>query len=260
MLQDGPRGVIHAGAVGGAEFYFVPSPHIAVKVEGQLIHLSSGDWSGSWRGQDLAFDPIKRILTVRGEATWVAKTCHPDGSAPDGTRSAQYDEAIQKRRLGAQITIARDGSDAKHGEENYAGMDVKVDHENLRRFLVAVDFAEGTCQTIVLKFDAGIFDTIKLRIGMTDENGNEISVREASHLQDILDPCDDGESGFESWVVQDRHGTQVLLSFAHFSEKRVSVEAASVGNIVVPGFDVPLAGLAFLAVAATLMAVRRRNA
>ncbi|HEX9816260.1 MAG TPA: MYXO-CTERM sorting domain-containing protein, partial [Candidatus Thermoplasmatota archaeon] len=69
---------------------------------------------------------------------------------------------------------------------------------------------------------------------------------------------DDGPEGFEFWIVQDRQGTQVLLSFAHFSEKRVSVEAASVGNVIVPGFDGVTAALAVAVATLAFVGIRRR--
>lgn len=260
IFHDGPRGVINLGAVGEAELYLRPSAHLDVQSDEGRVSLSSGSWSSQWisegTGADVSYDPVKRLITVRGEATWVAQSCRPDGSDPDGDLGDEYYDAIRARRLGAQVTISSEGDD----EEDYAGMDIVIQRENGRKFLATVDSAEGTCKTVVLKFDDGIFETIRLRVVLTDENGNELPINDAENLEDILDPCNDGEEGFEYWIVQDRLGTQVIVSFAHFSEKRVSVEAASVGNVIIPGFEGPAAAAAVGIAALAFGLFRRRPA
>jgi hypothetical protein len=260
IFHDGPRGVINAGAVGDVELYFVPSPHLAVAKTEQGLQLSSTDgWTSLFTGQASAapsvfYDEIQNVITVSGEATWLAQTCRPDGSNPEGEQGIDYYDAIKQGRLGAEITISSD----RESEENYGGMDLAIERQGGNKFIAVIDSEQETCKTVVLKFDSGIFDTIKLNIVMTDASGAAIAVTEAANLEDVLDPCDDGEDGFEYWIVQDRLGTQVLVSFAHFSEKRVSVEAASVGNVIVPGFGGAPAVAAIALVAVALLVVRRR--
>ena len=262
IFHDGPRGVINFGAVGDAELYLVPSPHLSIEVVPNGLEMSSqGGWSGTFAsaGPDaVTYDEVKGLIVVRGEATWIAQTCRPDGVDPDGDLGSDYYDAIKARRLGAQVTISFDGDRSEHDEEDYADMDIDVEHQGGKKFLATIDSPEGTCKTVVLKFNAGIFDTIKLNVMMTDESGDAIKVSEASNLEDVLDPCNDGDDGFEYWIVQDRHGTQVLVSFAHFSEKRVSVESASVGNVIVPGFDGITATFAVAFAALVFVGVRRR--
>ncbi|MBI2077639.1 MAG: hypothetical protein HYT80_04595, partial [Euryarchaeota archaeon] len=121
-----------------------------------------------------------------------------------------------------------------------------------------IDSSAGECKTVVLKFDAAIFSTVKLKVTLADENGNALTISEADDLEDVLDPCNDGEQGFEYWIVVDKYGTQVILSFAHFSEKRVSVEAAAVSNIAVPGVGLGAVVAALAAVATVSGWARRR--
>lgn len=260
IFHDGPRGVINVGLVGGAELYFVPSTYLDVAVDGHKVLLSGADARGVWVGGEdaLSWDDVTRTLTIRGEATWIAETCHPDGSKPDGEHDSAYWNAIEKRRLGAQVVVTLDGDRAAQDNESYSDVTVRVRHEGGRKFLATIDSEEGTCKTVVLKFNSGIFETIRLRVSIVDEDGTALTVQEAASLEDVLEPCDDGENGFEYWIVQDRHGTQVIVSFAHFSEKRVSVEAASLGNVVVPGLGFEGAALAVGLAAAGAVVARRR--
>ncbi len=263
LFHDGPRGVINFGAVGDAELYLVPSPHLSVTATSNGLEMTaSSGWTsvliGDGNGDAITYDAIKGVIIVRGEATWLAQTCRPDGVDPDGDVGAEYYDAIKTRRLGAQVTISFDGDESQSDEEDYTDMDIDVEHQGGKKFLATIDSTDGACKTVVLKFNAGIFETIKLEVLMSDDEGNSIRVREADNLEDILDPCNDGEEGFEYWIVQDRHGTQVLVSFAHFSEKRVSVEAASVGNVIVPGFDGITATLAVAFAALVFVGIRRR--
>lgn len=262
LFHDGPRGVINVGAVGDAELYLVPSPQLVVETMERGLELrSQSGWTSTFASSGtstITYDDIRRIISVRGEATWIAQTCRPDGSDPDGDLGSAFYEAIKQRRMGAQVTISLDGDDSNHDEEDYANMDIDVQHLGGKKFLATIDSAEGACKTVVLKFNEGIFDTIKLKLLMEDSDSNAIKVDEASNLADVLDPCNDGDEGFEYWIVQDRLGTQVLVSFAHFSEKRVSVESASVGNVIVPGFDGITATLAVAVAALVFVGIRRR--
>lgn len=264
IFHDGPRGVINVGVLGDVSVSVVPALHLRVTVEGNKVLLESPDARGVWIGGEdaLSWDELSRVLTIHGEATWVAETCVPDGSKPDGSEDAKYWEAIRQRRLGAQVVIHTEGDDdVRHDDETYdEGMEVRVHRERGDRYQAFIDFEEGTCQTVVLKFDTSIFSTIKLRVVLNDnETGAEIVIQEAENLEDVLDPCNDGPDTFEYWIVADRLGTQVIVSFAHFSEKRVTVEAAAVGNLVVPGFSLELFLLSVGLVAAAVFVMRRRT-
>lgn len=262
IFHDGARGVINVGVVEGAEIYFVPSSLFDVRVEGNKVLLDGKDADGAFLGGEgaLAWDEVKRSLTVRGEATWVSESCIPTGDKPDGGEDSRYWDAIQKRRLGAQVTIALEGNAVDEKEETYdEGVDVKVEREGGKNKFVAKVDADENCKTIVLKFDAGIFETIKLKVVLTDENGSSIEIRKASNLGDVLEPCGpDEENAFEYWIVLDELGTQVVVSFAHFSEKRVSVEAAATQDIGVPGFGIDLAILGGALAVASVAGMRRR--
>lgn len=264
LFHDGPRGVINVGVLGDVNVSVVPALHLRVTVEGHKVLLEGPDTKGVWIGGEgaLRWDELSRVLTIHGEATWIAESCVPDGSKPDGSEDARYWDAIQQRRLGAQVVIHTEGDDdVRHDDETYeGGMEVRIHRERGDRYQAFVDFDEGTCRTVVLKFDTSIFSTIKLRVVLNDnETGAEIVIQEADNLEDVLDPCNDGPDTFEYWIVADRHGTQVLVSFAHFSEKRVTVEAAAVGNLVVPGFSLGMFLLSVGLVATAVAVFRRRT-
>jgi len=64
-----------------------------------------------------------------------------------------------------------------------------------------------------------------------------LEAREADSLDDVLNPADDGEAP-EYWVVQDKNGFQVLVSFPHFSTKKVTIQSADAEKLE-PSFGVP---------------------
>jgi hypothetical protein len=250
LLHDSPRGVINLGVTSGAELYFVPAGYLSVTASAGKVVLEGAGSRGAFVGNEksLEWDALKRVLTVRDEATWFSETCFADGSKVDGSEDDKFFEAIAAKRLGATVRIAPEGGGIKQDDEKYDdAMEVKVERQGDKRYEATIDSLDEGCRSVVLKFDGDIFDSIKLKVTLTDEKGGKLEIREASSLDDVLDPCDDGDEGFEYWIVADRLGTHVILSFAHFSEKRVSVEAASVGNVIVPGFGLDLVVLAVAA-------------
>ncbi|MBI2077638.1 MAG: hypothetical protein HYT80_04590, partial [Euryarchaeota archaeon] len=121
IIHDSPRGVINVGLVGGTEMYFVPAVHLGVTAEANKVVLKGAGSNGLWLGggDSFSWDAGKRVLTVKGEATWISESCVPDGSKPDGDNDARYWDAIRARKLGAQVIISDDDGDVGQDNETY---------------------------------------------------------------------------------------------------------------------------------------------
>ncbi|MEA3136472.1 MAG: hypothetical protein QOC71_753, partial [Thermoplasmata archaeon] len=193
-----------------------------------------------------------------------------DGERAD--REEKVNDAIEDRKIGAEITLrapqtAAAAAAALAGTGNgsvevlaYDDVEVQVQlpasgvasPEAPIRIELSADLDEG--RTIVLNVNRSLlesddadslvlayFDLFDQPDGSTLET--EVVFRQASSLQDVLDPTDDGGSP-EYWVVEDANGLQVLASVPHWSAHAITVSslAGLSSPSVVTGLVVGVAG------------------
>jgi hypothetical protein len=262
-IHDNPRCVIN----------FSPSDEIA----SLTIDLSDDLVVEATKGGDLRFkgDAVEGVILLHGgeaevgegneiilsgKATFLVKS---DDRASDRL-GEKYQEAIEKKKIGAELKI---GKGAKHldvDEVPLGDMQTNVSGEE-NKVVITIDSADGEGKTVSFEFARELFssDDLVIEVMAIGEDGNEsmVDASEASSLADVLEPADDGPEGVEYWIVEDKNGFQVLISFAHFSEKRVTVQSAEEPQVThdsIPGFEMPLVLMAAALVSA--FAVRRRKA
>lgn len=178
-------------------------------------------------------------------------------------------DAVADRRLGAEVAIR--GPRAQEDAVNvlsYDDLQVRVAQpngpmtpENPLEIRVEANLTEG--RTVALNLDPSLLPSLKselvLRYFNEQDDGTrtEVVFRQASNLQDILDPTDDGGQP-EYWVTRDADGLHVLVSVPHWS-----IHVFTVGGIAIlePNIMVGLvAGLAATGLAGVAMFARRRDA
>lgn len=208
-------------------------------------------------------------LVLKGKATLLLSKSHATkASRSDLASDEDFADALEDGNIGAEVVVALDKEDeVKVATTEYAGLEIAVELEEDDSVSATIDAEQHDGKTVVFAFDGDIFDTTNLDVGVIeieeDEDGEpketELDcVQEAKNLEDVLDPTNDGEC-HEYWAVQDKLGVHLLVSFPHFSTKKVTIQ--SVGTSVVgpiPGFDLALWALAVLG-AVTVVAIRTRR-
>ncbi len=237
----------------------------------------SGGRIGHLRSENATFLDDHTVLAMGFMALLVPHERESESSPGDDEgerRDDKVNDAIEDRRIGAEITLhqpapaiaaAADGN-ASDGVEVLAYDDVQV-HVQMPssgvatpeapiRIEVSADLAEG--RTIVLNVDRSLLESAdpeSLVLGYFDlheqADGSiletEILFRQASSLQDVLDPTDDGGSP-EYWVVEDANGLQLMSSVPHWSAHAITL--GSLALITAPNV---MAGL-MIGVAGSLVA------
>ncbi len=184
-----------------------------------------------------------------------------DQAVRDAAFGEGYIDALADNRIGAEATIAVQGEGVIAQAVTMGDMEMQVQGDR-KKVTAFIESAGGIGKTVTMSFAADHFDDIpEIVIYEEQEDGSELllEVREASSLEDILDPAGetDAPDAVEYWIVQDKNGMHVMLAFYHFSLKRVEVtqvENQSSSDGVAEAIPIP----AWL-VAAGLIAARRRR-
>lgn len=102
---------------------------------------------------------------------------------------------------------------------------------------VTVDAEASAGKTGVFNVDSDLFDvedlslvapddfTVKYWDVADDGTKTEVEIGQADSLADVLDPSEDAP---EYWVVLDKDGVQLIVSFPHFSTHQVQIQSARV--------------------------------
>ena len=215
--------------------------------DGGIGHLRAGNSTWLDGSTILVSDFLAFLLPPRAEAASDASDPSDDGDDGDEGRDRHVVRAIEERKVGAEIEISRPAppeamsAAAEEGTVSilaFDDVDVQVNvpsdvatPEAPIRVKVSAELDEG--RTIVLKLDRSVIessdpDTLVLRyFDVYDQpDGTEVETEvvfaQASDLQDILDPMDDGGQP-EYWVVEDANGLQVLVSVPHWSAHAITV-------------------------------------
>jgi hypothetical protein len=241
--------------------------------------------------------PDGRVAHLRiGNATWLdGRTVLAEGfaallvnppeekSGHDDEVQAEVKDAIEERKVGAEITLHGRPAAGRAAAEGNSSVDVLA-YDDVQvevrmpsgavatpdapiRVEVSADLKEG--RTIVLNVNRSLleatdpqalvlryFDLHERDDGSTLET--EVVFHQASSLQDVLDARDDSGQP-EYWVVQDANGVQVLASVPHWSAHAITIGSLAVLHVT-PNVAIGIvAGVAGSVVAAVAMLWPRRR-
>ncbi|MHB1261205.1 MAG: hypothetical protein ACYC2H_05760 [Thermoplasmatota archaeon] len=279
VLHDDPTGLIRLKGDDGSLTIILPAnATVRHSEDGTAARIEFvGGRTGHLRSENATFLDDHTVLASGFLALLIPHEREAE-SPPRNDEEQGHDEevndAIEDRRIGAEITLhqpapaiaaAADGN-ATDGVEVLAYDDVQVQvqmpsngvatPEAPIRIEVSADLAEG--RTIVLNVNRTLLessDPKSLVLGYFDlheqADGSiletEVLFRQASSLQDVLDPTDDGGSP-EYWVVEDANGLQLMASVPHWSAHAITL--SSLALITAPNV---MAGL-MIGVAGSLVA------
>lgn len=153
----------------------------------------------------------------------------------------ELEAALAQRNLGAEVTLVRtEDTELFDDTVLYEDLELEIEPGTVSgtrttggAYTLTVDSASHTGKTVVVNFESGLIDTSDLAFryyNVDPDRTVEAPIMKASSLADVLDPLDDGAVA-EYWVVEDEDGTQVLVSFPHFSTHKV--ELLSMVDVVV---------------------------
>lgn len=234
------------------------------------------------------------ILRVRGDHAWsddgtvLESACGFDIVLPSenfvqpfaNKHRDEITDAVEEGAVLAEVDIvlAEDGGLASDSQEfSDTGDTTNVDIERPEEgdgVVVTVDAEGNAGKTGVFNVDSALFEVDDLSLVEPDDfvvtywdvaddgTKTEVAIEEADGLADVLDPSEDAP---EYWVVLDKDGLQLLVSFPHFSTKQVQIQSAGVAQP--DGSDVdaaktPFAGALAVAAAVAVAALvpgRRRK-
>jgi hypothetical protein len=166
--------------------------------------------------------------------------------------------------VGAEVRVIAVGTELAVDAAAIGDLEVDVQGE-AGRITATIDSPAGEGKTVSLQIERELFATAELsvRIDAIADDGAEsaMAAREADSLDDVLDPADDGEAA-EYWIVYDKNGFQVLVSFPHFSTKKVTIEpaASQVEEIAPRGIPSPALLLLLAPLGLAAWVARRRLA
>lgn len=198
------------------------------------------------------------VLLVAGKATFLVK----NEDRTTERLGEKYHEAVEKKKIGAELKIGKKEKSLDVDEVPIGDLETEVTGTD-NKVVITIDSAGGDGKTVSFEFARELFsfDDLTVEVKGVDEDGTvtTLAAREADSLADVLEPGDDGADGIEYWIVEDKNGFQVLVSFAHFSEKRVTVQSVDGPDIRsgAPGFGMAIVLAA--AIAASLVVRARRE-
>jgi hypothetical protein len=257
-VHDNPRGVIKLSTSSEIESLSLDlNDNLELTQDSEGIRFAYGEWKGALLVHKGSVEMADgNVLTVHGKATFLVTNVYREKER----LGDKYQDAVLHKKVGAEISVGKDGtSDATP----LGDLDVKETTLVGSKLSARFDSADGEGKTVVFKVESGLFacDGLRVKLYAVGDEGAEstLEIREADNLEDVLDPADDGPDGFEYWCVSDKDGQQILVSIAHFSEKRVEFESAAIEDALrlVPGFEATIL-VAASGCALVLAGLRRR--
>lgn len=272
VLHDAPTGLVRfKGDDGSITVTLVNGSHVDRSEDGRVARIQLPDGRVAHLRADNATWLDNRTVLMAGFGAILLPAADREGQGEGegeetehGERDEKVQEAIENRKVGAEITL-RGQADARAGGNGsvevlaYDDVEVAVllpsgkfaTPEAPIRIEVGAELDEG--RTIVLNVNRSLLESadpgaLVLRyFDLYDQpDGSiletEVVFRSASSLQDILDPSDDGGAP-EYWVVEDANGIQVLASVPYWSVHAITVGSlARVTPSVMAGVAIGVAG------------------
>lgn len=249
LVHDNPGAVTRIDADDPVRLVFVQEARIVAEREGNQFAFTLGELSGRVRGEDLRLSGT--TITGDGDVLFLLDSLR---SSVDKHR-ADISRAIGRGHVGVEASFNAVGAEVEEDVVSYGNVTVtrvKAERGNLT-LLVDGHGLDG--RVLVLNVDGKLVGAAKeedLAILFDNE-----TIQEASTLQDILDPDDDGYKP-EYYVVFDvkAEAFQLLVSVPHYSVHTLSV------TTVVPLPPAPVvigiaAGIALLVPSAYLLFRRK---
>lgn len=285
VLHDDPTGLVRfKGDDGSLTVVLAGDAEAAVAADGSAARVTYSDGRlGHVRAENATWLAADTVLAADFFA-FLLPPAREDRPAESPQEAAEVSQAIERRKVGAEISVRAPPSPARlasDGSEEgpvqilaYDDVEVEVSMPSdiatpdaPIRIKVSADLDEG--RTIVLNLDEAVLESVDpdglvLRYFDLHEQADgsvvetEVVLRMASSLQDILDPTDDGGQP-EFWVVEDANGLQAMFTVPHWSAHAITI--GSIAKVlsqpnVLYGIVVGVVGSAVAAVA--MMWPRRR--
>lgn len=256
-IHDVPTGAIQldtAPAAGINKVMLNLADYLKVEDAEKGVQFSSGDAHGRVLRQAGATERgLNNELTLSGSHTFLVANLLAADETDSEVEQAIMDKILDQK-VGATVTIAEDGDEMSSSSTSYGDLEIKVEKKD-HKLSARVESKRGEGKTVVFKLDKKYSESelkIKIFEVLSEGREEEAPIKEADDLEDVLDPTND--DGIEYLVVKDTRGAKLLVSFPHFSEKRVDVETigTSIVGPAIPGFDAALLGLATIGVAVAL--------
>lgn len=261
-VHDNPRGLINlASSEEIPSFTLDLADHLTLDSNQDGIRFSDGQREGLVLIHHGSVQVgAGNVLKIEGAATFLLR----GATDADEKLGEPYAKALEAKNIGAEVAVAPDAKNKDKIATDTAPiglLEVQVTKEAKGRISANIDSPDGVGKTVVLKLDKALLTSSKLKVRVVavaeDRTESPVEVREAEDLADVVNPHDDGEA-IEYWIVEDTQGVQVLVSFPHFSERKVTVESVGSSALgpAIPGFE----GMAALlgVCAAILVGLRRR--
>lgn len=139
-------------------------------------------------------------------------------------------DALAKGTLGAEVNLASgDNGSVEDQTVIYDDLEVTLEEKEQGKVRFVVDGELETGRTVVVNADPGLFEGERLSISYHDiyENGTEeeVPIRLASTVQDVMDPNDDSTP--EYLPAEGAQGWQVMVSIPHFSAHAVTIQSVT---------------------------------
>lgn len=244
--------------VSGAPVELDVADYLSVKRTDKGVEITDGQRRALLLGHALDVDGDR--ITLRGDADFLLEGQKQEVLAKvANVHRGDIAKAVTDKRIGAEVTLVA-GADGTAAEKlTYQDMAIAVEKPKADGAVsVRIDSPTHEGKTVVLNLDKGLLASLlNLKIKVFEVEGgseSDASATKASSLADVLDPADDATP--EYWIVTDEDGAQVLVSFPHFSEKRVEIQSGSSSLVKgLPGFE----ALAVLAALGVAFVVSRRK-
>lgn len=212
ILSDSRTGHIDYEGDEELELVFVPGTTLTPQGE-------------AWRVQGPGFQGLLTgDLRVNGTAAHGDELAfHIQPRSERAPQPAQVEQAIESRRVAGEVRISDEADVLVYDDVN-----ITVDNQpNAVRVVFDAELEAG--RTFVVDVDPARFTGPDLELryfDVHDQGETEVVFRQATNLDDILNPDDDGGQP-EYWVVRDADGLQVLVSVPHWSVHAITIQSVS---------------------------------
>ncbi len=224
-------------------------------------------------GPDPRDPDIQRLLNIEDSLNFHVSAQRTVLSHVANKERTAIDEALTQRTVGGEITMLRDPGQSRNVLSDvvvFEDMDIQVSPgramgqipDNATAHTISVSAHGIPGKTIVVNLEKHLVDPGDLHIRYYNELGNdtvqEVGIRMASSLSDVLDP---GSGGLvpQYWIVEDIDGVQLLVTIPHFSTHHIELLSFDVDPVTVSLIAGALGAVGIVAVATVGLFRRPRD-
>lgn len=243
-LHDNPTGLLRFKGDGVLALRF-PADAV-IQERGDSLHIDYGQRSGRLIADNRSVDGdivrVERFASLHVSAQGSPADRGPE-EGPEAQRHEQIERAKENRKVGAEVRLQRGAAPGEGAQVlAYDDLDVRVElpaeaatEATPLRVEVSANLTEG--RTVVLDVDPAYLQGQELRVryfDLFDVDGariqEEVEIRQADSLEDILDPSDDDGPEYLVVMVPSTGAVQVLASIPTWSTHAITI--ASVGEFL----------------------------